>query len=112
MEFIALYPVLRQKYNFQAYDNRYTLLYTIITLVSYLLFFIKQFGFRMFKIKISEYFYQLLPNYLHPIIYIVSAISVLTGLYLLYTKYSRNIANILLVYCLRFIYRLKYFNNK
>ena len=31
MEFIALYPVLRQKYNFRAYDNRYTLLYNYYT---------------------------------------------------------------------------------
>ena len=42
--------------------------YYIQLLHSFLLVFIKQFGFRMFKIKISEYFYQLLPNYLHPII--------------------------------------------
>ena len=52
MEFIALYPILQKRYNFRSYDNRYTLLYTIITLVSYMLFFIKQFGFTMFKIKI------------------------------------------------------------
>ena len=62
MEFIALYPILQKRYNFRSYDNRYTLLYTIITLISYMLFFIKQSGFT-FKIKIYEYFQQLLSKY-------------------------------------------------
>ncbi len=86
MEFIALYPILRQKYNFRSYDNRYTLIYTLITLVSYMLFIIKQFGFTMFKIKIYEYFQELLPNNLPPIIYVVLGFCSLGFLYLLYTK--------------------------
>ena len=92
MEFIALYPMLN-RYNMRLNglnDNRYTMLYTFLTLFFYILIFIKQFGFSVFKIKICEYFQQLFPEYLTPLFYIVFTISIFVGLYLSYTKLSKN----------------------